>query len=248
MVYKENKLENPISLSGHGTQSGTEGTDPTPMPERERVGEALSPVLGESKAAPPATPQQIVQATCQTLGFRPTGAQVSFGVREVADLCVDGFSLLEIAQGARYVAEQGWVRSFAGVKYYLPQALTRLALKAAQERDTSSACRGMGERDEYAGLSAGVSRSEAAEQSPHRALWDRVREKIAPRIHPQSYRTWFAPTYIADYDGQRVVLNVPSLFFLDWLEEHYLALIEAVFEEVLGRAVEVFFQTPEGGG
>jgi len=162
----------------------------------------------------------------------------------VADLCVDGFSLLEIAQGARYVAEQGWVRSFAGVKYYLPQALNALSLKAA--RATSEAVPSP-VRD-GAAEGRGFDRPQLAEESPHRDLWEQVREKLAPRIQRQSYRTWFAPTYIADYDGQRVVLNVPSLFFLDWLEEHYLALIEAVFEEVLGRAVEVFFQTPEGGG
>ena len=41
---------------------------------------------------------------------------------------------------------------------------------------------------------------------------------------------------------------MPSVFHLDWLEEHYLALVEATFEEVLGRAVEVILQTPEGGG
>jgi len=93
-----------------------------------------------------------------------------------------------------------------------------------------------------------VSWQEAAEASPHRDLWEQVRGKIATRIQRQSYQTWFEPTYIGDFDGQRVVLEVSSHFFQEWLEEHYLDLIEETFEEVLGHAVEVAFEIPKGGG
>ncbi|OGG46173.1 MAG: hypothetical protein A3F84_26195 [Candidatus Handelsmanbacteria bacterium RIFCSPLOWO2_12_FULL_64_10] len=207
--------------------------------------------------APP-TPRQIVQATCETLGFRPTEAQVSFGVREVATLHTGGFSLSEIEEGARYAAGQGWVRSFAGVKFYLPQALNALSMgKAGRRNDPVNRWRGgRAERKaedtpcavRSALCDSPVSRCEAAEASPHRELWEQVREKIATRIQRQSYRTWFEPTYIRDFDGQRVVLEVPSPFFQDWLEGHYLDLIEKTFEELLGRRVEVTIKIPEGGG
>ncbi len=259
----KHELENPISLSGLGSDSGIRWTDQPPAPEREEVGEGRDhetidhkttrpQVSGPVVPAPP-TPRQIVQATCQVLGFRPTEAQVSFGVREVATLHAGGFSLTEIGEGARYAAGQGWVRSFAGVKFYLPQALNKLSLKAAQERETATPGletedRGPGTGGPVSGLPSPVSRRKASEESPYRDLWDQVREKIATRIQRQSYRTWFEPACIADFDGQGVVLEVSSHFFSEWLEEHYLDLIEATFEEVLGRRVEVTIETPEGGG
>jgi len=290
MEIMKHELENPISLSGSGSDSGTRWTDQPPAPERERVGENLQPVQGETPGpqppdrrpvtadrrptipsspagayrgtvvghpltcvpavpAPP-TPQQIVRQTWETLGLHPTRAQVSLGLRDVADLCADGFSLWEIGEGARYAAEQGWVRSFAGVKFYLPQALNRLSLKKAQ----SAECRAQSDEPHTpcamrrALCDSPVSWQEAAEASPHRDLWEQVRGKIATRIQRQSYQTWFEPTYIGDFDGQRVVLEVSSHFFQEWLEEHYLDLIEETFEEVLGHAVEVAFEIPKGGG
>ena len=268
---KEIIKENLNSLSWPGTQSGTEWTDEPVASEREEVGEELEPVLGETSnhqnprtpeqntPAPvvpvPPTPQQIVQTTCQTLGFQPTEAQVGFGVREVATLRAGGFTLPEIGEGARYAAEQGWVRSFAGVKFYLPQALKAVALgeerrKEKGERETPAI------EPEGAGggalspflfpLSPDLRRS-AAEVSPHRALWEQVLERIEPRIQRQSYRTWFEPTFISDYDGRQVVLETPSTFFQDWLEEHYLALITSAFEEVLGHPVEVTVGVSTGG-
>jgi hypothetical protein len=261
----KHELENPISLSGLGSDSGTRWTDQPVASEREGRGENLESIQGEIDP----TPRQIVHATCQVLGFHPTEAQVSFGVREVATLQAGGFSLSEIGEGARYAAEQGWVRSFAGVKFYLPQALNRLSLEAVLERDTASPGlrtedrepetedRRPGTEDRVSPspvsrlpsfLPSPVSRREAAEASPYRELWEQVREKIAGRIQRQSYRTWFEPACIGDFDGQRVVLNVSSHFFQEWLEEHYLDLIEATFEEVLGQKVEVTIETPEGGG
>jgi hypothetical protein len=180
------------------------------------------------------------------------------GLRDVADLCDDGFSLWEIEEGARYAAEQGWVRSFAGVKFCLPQALNKLSMGRAGKGNDPVNRWGGGRAERKAEdtpcamrsapCDPPVSRREAAEASPHWELWEQVREKIATRIQRQSYRTWFEPACIADFDGQRVVLEVSSHFFSDWLEEHYLDLIEATFEEVLGRRVEITIKIPEGGG
>jgi chromosomal replication initiator protein len=86
------------------------------------------------------------------------------------------------------------------------------------------------------------------EASSRPEVWEQLRAKIAGRLHRQSYRTRFEPAYIGDFDRQRVVLEVPSDFFLDWLEEHYLDLIEKTFEEVLGHRVEVTIKIPKGGG
>jgi hypothetical protein len=171
----------------------------------------------------------------------------------VADLCADGFSLTEIGEGARYAAEQRWIYSFAGVKFRLPHALNALSLKAIQEKDTASPGlgtedRGRGTGGPVSGLPSPVFRREAAEASPHRELWEQVRGKIAGRIQRQSYQTWFEPAHIGAFDGQRVVLEVSSHFFQEWLEKHYLDLIEETFEEVLGHRVEVAIETPEGGG
>ena len=62
-------------------------------------------------------------------------------------------------------------------------------------------------------------------------LWARCLKSIKLKIQPQSFQTWFGPTNSLELCPERAVIEVPTSFFADWLEEHYSWLICATVEE-----------------
>jgi chromosomal replication initiator protein len=57
------------------------------------------------------------------------------------------------------------------------------------------------------------------------AIWEKVLELVAQSINKQSFETWFKPTRAKSMENGRLVVEVPSRFFCDWLQEHYSQLI-----------------------
>ncbi len=51
----------------------------------------------------------------------------------------------------------------------------------------------------------------------------------------QSYRTWFVPITPLKLDNNILTLQVPSSFFYEWLEEHFIDLIKRVIKKELGK-------------
>lgn len=62
-------------------------------------------------------------------------------------------------------------------------------------------------------------------------LWSRCLESIRRKIQVQSFKTWFGPTSSSRINSEEVVIEVPTSFFGDWLDEHYAWLIKAAVEE-----------------
>jgi chromosomal replication initiator protein len=73
-------------------------------------------------------------------------------------------------------------------------------------------------------------------------LWARCLETIRVETERQSYQTWFEPTKAVELENGTIRIEVPNRFFADWLEEHYMALIQKVLEEHAGRPVTPSFQ------
>jgi chromosomal replication initiator protein len=66
-------------------------------------------------------------------------------------------------------------------------------------------------------------------------LWDQVLTSVKARIESQqAFETWFRPIQPLHLDSFRVDLEVPNPFFVDWIHEHHLPLLEAGLHEVLG--------------
>src|ERR1041385_2490818 len=65
-------------------------------------------------------------------------------------------------------------------------------------------------------------------------LWLQALTIIKGRVNSQSYKTWFEPIVPRALDGNRFIIQVPSQFFCEWLEEHYYSLIN----EALTKAKE----------
>jgi len=71
-------------------------------------------------------------------------------------------------------------------------------------------------------------------------LWDQILTSVKARIESQqAFDTWFRPIQPLHLDPERVTLEVPNPFFVDWIHEHHLPLLMAGLHEVLGSPPEV---------
>ncbi len=71
--------------------------------------------------------------------------------------------------------------------------------------------------------------------------WSRCLDIIRGRVNSQSYKTWFEPIQALKLDADHFYLQVPSQFFSEWLDEHYVPLIKEVFAQVTGREIETHY-------
>ena len=70
------------------------------------------------------------------------------------------------------------------------------------------------------------------------AVWDECLEIIRDNISRQSFKTWFEPLKplsLAEEGGfVKLMVQLPSRFFFEWLEEHYFDLLRKTIGKVLG--------------
>ncbi|WP_316747639.1 chromosomal replication initiator protein DnaA [Pedobacter gandavensis] len=65
-------------------------------------------------------------------------------------------------------------------------------------------------------------------------VWNNCLQIIKDNIPAQSFKTWFEPISALKLDGSVLTVQVPSLFFYEWLEEHYVALLRKTVKQQLG--------------
>jgi len=71
--------------------------------------------------------------------------------------------------------------------------------------------------------------------------WKGILSIIQSQINSQSFKTWFEPIKPVRLENNELVVNVPSQFFYEWLEEHYHSLISASLQKVLGSSVKLTY-------
>ena len=57
-------------------------------------------------------------------------------------------------------------------------------------------------------------------------VWENCLSFIKDNIQPQAYRTWFEPVKAVKLVDNALSIQVPSKFFYEWLEEHYVKLLK----------------------
>ena len=66
-------------------------------------------------------------------------------------------------------------------------------------------------------------------------VWDSCLQIIKDNIPAQSFKTWFEPIKALRLEGNVLTIQVPSLFFYEWLEEHYVGLLRKTVKKQLGE-------------
>jgi len=71
-------------------------------------------------------------------------------------------------------------------------------------------------------------------------LWAEVLAKVETRLdNRQTFETWFKPISATTISPQLVELEVPNLFFVDWIHEHHLPMLRLGFLDVTGEEPEI---------
>jgi chromosomal replication initiator protein len=65
-------------------------------------------------------------------------------------------------------------------------------------------------------------------------VWNCCLQIIKDNIPAQSFKTWFEPIKALRMEGSVLTIQVPSLFFYEWLEEHYVGLLRKTIKKQLG--------------
>ena len=68
----------------------------------------------------------------------------------------------------------------------------------------------------------------------HETVWKNCLQTIKDNVNPQSFKTWFTPIKPLKIEDKVLTIQVPSQFFYEWLEEHYVALLKKTLEKELG--------------
>lgn len=77
---------------------------------------------------------------------------------------------------------------------------------------------------------------------PVLVLWERILEGLRPHLpSPQAFDTWFRPLRARCLGSDIIELEVPNLFFVDWIQEHYLATLMAAAVQVTGGTPQIRF-------
>ena len=69
----------------------------------------------------------------------------------------------------------------------------------------------------------------------HEGACGKCLKVIKDNIALNSYNTWFVPIVPVKLDNDVLTIQVPSHFFYEWLEEHYIVLLKKVIKRVIGN-------------
>ena len=63
------------------------------------------------------------------------------------------------------------------------------------------------------------------------SVWENCLNFIKDNIQPQAYKTWFEPIKPVRLSNKVLTIQVPSQFFYEWLEEHYIVLLKKTIKK-----------------
>ena len=73
-------------------------------------------------------------------------------------------------------------------------------------------------------------------------LWNECLNIIHDNIPEVSYKTWFAPIQALSYQDNIFVIQVPSQFFVEYIEEKYIDLLGMTLARVVGRGTRLEYK------
>ena len=73
------------------------------------------------------------------------------------------------------------------------------------------------------------------------SVWNECLTFIKDNIKPQAYKTWFEPIEPVKLSGEALTIQVPSKFFYEWLEEHYIKLLRVALVRQLGNDAKLIY-------
>ena len=76
----------------------------------------------------------------------------------------------------------------------------------------------------------------------HVALWDKCLDIIKDNVSDIVYEKWFVPIKSHSFEDNVLVLQVPSHFFQEHIEENYVELLRPVITRVYGKNIKLYYK------
>ena len=74
------------------------------------------------------------------------------------------------------------------------------------------------------------------------SVWENCLSFIKDNIQDQAYKTWFEPIKSVELTDNALYIQVPSKFFYEWLEEHYVKLLKSALTKELGASAKLLYK------
>ena len=73
------------------------------------------------------------------------------------------------------------------------------------------------------------------------SVWRNCLSFIKDNIQPQAFKTWFEPISAVKLADNSLSIQVPSKFFYEWLEEHYVKILKVALTKELGENAKLVY-------
>ncbi|MCK6546503.1 chromosomal replication initiator protein DnaA [Myxococcota bacterium] len=77
------------------------------------------------------------------------------------------------------------------------------------------------------------------EDADEASLWQRLRDVLRGRLSTQVYATWVSQMHCVQDDGSVLGIGLPNLFTLDWINNHYKAVLEEELAKLSAARLEL---------
>ena len=71
--------------------------------------------------------------------------------------------------------------------------------------------------------------------------WKECLKLIKQNVSNITYNTWFLPIKPYQIDGDKLKIEVPNTYFIEWIDEHYNTLINKTISQVLGPGAQLVY-------
>jgi len=78
------------------------------------------------------------------------------------------------------------------------------------------------------------------------SVWENCLSFVRDNINEQAYKAWFEPIEPIELSGNVLHIQVPSKFFYEWLEEHYVKLLKLSLTRELGQGAKLLYRINMG--
>ena len=78
-------------------------------------------------------------------------------------------------------------------------------------------------------------------QKTAHSVWVNCLNFVKDNIHNQAFKTWFDPIKPLKLNGDALSVEVPSKFFYEWLEEHYIEILKVALTKELGPGARLVY-------
>lgn len=76
-------------------------------------------------------------------------------------------------------------------------------------------------------------------QEKHISVWENCLRFIEQNIEPKQFDIWFKPIRPVSLVNSELTIEVPSGFFMEWLENYYLNIIKAALKKEIGTSAQL---------